>query len=153
GLTLGIGLLVDNAIVVLENITRYRNQGYSVLESARLGTREIALAVTASTFTTVSVFLPLVYLGGFEGVLFRDQALTLSISLLASLLVALTVLPVLVMMVQRKKQAIAPMKSTRATRGMLYVQESYEKALDWSLNKTTWVFLTVFVGLVIAVVL
>src|SRR5690606_2253756 len=144
GLTLGIGLLVDNAIVVLENITRYRNQGYSVLESARLGTREIALAITASTITTVSVFLPLIFLGGFEGVLFRDQALTLSISLLASLLVALTVLPVLVMIVQRKNQASISTKTNTATRGMLFIQKKYEALLDWSLNKTAWVFLFVF---------
>ena len=153
GLTLGIGLLVDNAIVVLENITRYRNQGYSVLESARLGTREIAMAITASTLTTVSVFLPLVFLGGFEGVLFRDQALTLSISLLASLLVALTILPVLVMIVQRKKQSVASAKATTATRGMLYIQQRYETLLDWSLNKTVWVFLFVFIGIAVAVVL
>lgn len=67
GLTLGIGLLLDNAIVVLENISRYRQKGLGRLEAAREGTKEISLAVTASTFTTISVFLPLIFLGGFEG--------------------------------------------------------------------------------------
>src|SRR5690625_6016640 len=86
GLTLGIGLLVDNAIVVLENINRHRLYTSSVREAAGKGTKEIMLAVTASTFTTISVFLPLVFLGGFEGAFFRDQAYTLSISLLSSLL-------------------------------------------------------------------
>lgn len=96
GLTLGIGLLLDNSIVVLENINRYRKQGFDQFESARKGTNEIALAVTASTFTTISVFLPLIFLGGFEGAFFRDLAATLSISLMSSLLVALIILPVFV---------------------------------------------------------
>jgi hydrophobic/amphiphilic exporter-1 (mainly G- bacteria), HAE1 family len=103
GLTLGIGLLVDNAIVVLENINRYRLSGLALVEAARRGTREIALAITASTFTTISVFAPLLFLGGFEGAFFRDQAFTLSVSLLASLLVAIGILPVMVVMVQRRK--------------------------------------------------
>tara|TARA_R110002124_G_scaffold194258_3_gene361376 strand:- start:19426 stop:22467 length:3042 start_codon:yes stop_codon:yes gene_type:complete len=96
GLTLGIGLLLDNSIVVLENINRYKKQGLDKYEAATKGTKEIALAVTASTFTTISVFLPLIFLGGFEGAFFRDLAATLSISLLSSLLVALVILPVFV---------------------------------------------------------
>ena len=93
GLTLGIGLLLDNSIVVLENINRYRKQGFDKFESAKHGTKEIALPVTASTFTTISVFLPLIFLGGFEGAFFRDLAATLSISLVSSLLVALVIFP------------------------------------------------------------
>lgn len=96
GLTLGIGLLLDNSIVVLENINRYKMKGLDRFEAAKQGTKEIALAVTASTFTTISVFLPLIFLGGFEGAFFRDLAATLSISLISSLLVALVVLPVFV---------------------------------------------------------
>jgi len=109
GLTLGIGLLVDNAIVVLENINRHRKSGLPLFEAAGKGTREISLAVTASTLTTISVFLPLVFLGGFEGAFFRDQALTLSIALLSSLLVALFILPVLVLQVQkfRRRKGLA----------------------------------------------
>jgi hydrophobic/amphiphilic exporter-1 (mainly G- bacteria), HAE1 family len=82
GLTLGIGLLLDNAIVVLENINRHMPLAPSVKRAAAVGTKEIALAVTASTFTTISVFLPLIFLGGFEGAFFQDQAWTLSISCL-----------------------------------------------------------------------
>ena len=96
GLTLGIGLLLDNAIVVLENINRYRKQGLGKFEAAATGTKEISLAVSASTFTTISVFLPLIFLGGFEGAFFRDLAATLSISLVSSLLIALVILPVFV---------------------------------------------------------
>lgn len=96
GLTLGIGLLLDNSIVVLENINRYKKMGFERFEAAAKGTKEIALAVSASTFTTISVFLPLIFLGGFEGAFFRDLAATLSISLISSLLIALVILPVFV---------------------------------------------------------
>jgi hydrophobic/amphiphilic exporter-1 (mainly G- bacteria), HAE1 family len=154
GLTLGIGLLVDNAIVVLENITRYRNQGESVMDAARKGTREIGLAITASTLTTVSVFLPLVFLGGFEGVLFRDQALTLSISLLASLLVALTVLPVLVTIVQRKgKPGKVDHAKGLAPAGMMALQRQYERLLIWTLPRPMLMAAFVFGGLSIGLIL
>jgi HAE1 family hydrophobic/amphiphilic exporter-1 len=153
GLTLGIGLLVDNAIVVLENITRYRNQGESVMEAARKGTREVALPVTASTFTTVSVFSPLVFLGGFEGVLFRDQAATLSISLLASLLVALTVLPVLVTMVQSKRDQTMIPDHKPSTGSMIWVQNRYEALLIWSLSRPYLAWLSLLTGLALGVFL
>ncbi|SMO42429.1 efflux RND transporter permease subunit [Gracilimonas mengyeensis] len=105
GLTLGIGLLLDNAIVVLENISRYRQKGLGRFEAAREGTKEISLAVTASTFTTISVFLPLIFLGGFEGAFFRDLAATLSFSLIASLLVALFILPVFVAQISKESKS------------------------------------------------
>jgi HAE1 family hydrophobic/amphiphilic exporter-1 len=95
GLALGIGLLVDNSIVVLENIARHREMGKSVLQSAREGAGEVGTAVIASTLTTVAVFLPLVFVQGIAGQLFRDQALTVTFSLLASLIVALTLIPML----------------------------------------------------------
>ena len=95
GLALGIGLLVDNSIVVLENIARHRDQGLDRLEAARRGAGEVGKAVTASTLTTVAVFFPLVFVSGIAGQLFRDQALTVTFSLLASLVVALTLIPML----------------------------------------------------------
>ncbi|MEX2601170.1 MAG: efflux RND transporter permease subunit [Balneolaceae bacterium] len=116
GLTLGIGLLLDNAIVVLENINRHMPLAPSVKRAAAVGTKEISLAVTASTFTTISVFLPLIFLGGFEGAFFQDQAYTLSISLLASLLVALVLLPVLVVQIleSRKRKDIENLDRTQS---------------------------------------
>ncbi len=95
GLALGVGLLVDNSIVVLENIFRHREEGEDRFEGAASGAREVAMAVTASTFTTISVFLPIVFVQGVAGQLFRDQALTVTFSLLASLTVSLTLLPML----------------------------------------------------------
>ncbi len=93
GIALAIGMLVDNAIVVLENISRYREQGLSPLEAAKKGASEVSMAITASTLTTVAVFFPLVFVEGVAGQLFKDQALTVTYALLASLLVALTLIP------------------------------------------------------------
>lgn len=95
GIALGIGMLLDNSIVVLENIARHRDQGKSVLEAARDGAGEVGTAVLASTLTTVAVFFPLVFVKGIAGQLFRDQALTVTFALLASLVVALTLIPML----------------------------------------------------------
>ena len=95
GLALGIGMLVDNSIVVLESIQRYKDRGHSILESANLGASEVGVAVTASTLTTICVFAPIVFVEGIAGQLFRDQALTVTFALLSSLGVALTVIPML----------------------------------------------------------
>jgi HAE1 family hydrophobic/amphiphilic exporter-1 len=95
GLTLGVGLLVDNSIVVLEAIQRKRDEGLGVVEAARVGAGEVGQAVTASTMTTVCVFVPIVFVEGVAGQLFGDQALTVTYSLSVSLVVALTLIPML----------------------------------------------------------
>ena len=95
GLTLGIGMLVDNSIVVLESIFRKRQLGQSLFQAAVRGTSEVGPAVIASTLTTVAVFVPIVFVEGVAGQLFRDQALTVTFSLLASLAVAVTLIPML----------------------------------------------------------
>jgi hydrophobic/amphiphilic exporter-1 (mainly G- bacteria), HAE1 family len=98
GVALGIGMLVDNSIVVLESVHRHRKAAGRLAEAVYRGTKEVGTAVTASTFTTVAVFLPLVFVEGIAGQLFKDQALTITYSLLASLLVALTVIPMILAM-------------------------------------------------------
>jgi hydrophobic/amphiphilic exporter-1 (mainly G- bacteria), HAE1 family len=95
GLALGVGMLVDNAIVVLEAIFRRRERGEAPVEAARAGASEVGMAVVASTLTTVAVFLPVVFLEGIAAQLFRDQALTVSFSLIASLAVSLTLIPMM----------------------------------------------------------
>lgn len=95
GLALGIGLLLDNSIVVLENIARHREMGKSPVDAARDGASGVGMAVVASTLTTVAVFFPLVFVSGIAGQLFRDQALTVTFSLLASLVVAITLIPMM----------------------------------------------------------
>ncbi|MCK4537423.1 MAG: efflux RND transporter permease subunit [Candidatus Krumholzibacteria bacterium] len=106
GIALGVGMLLDNSIVVLENIARHREKGKSVLDAAKDGASEVGMAVTASTLTTVAVFLPLVFVKGISGQLFRDQALTVTFSLLASLVVALTLIPMLASLQGRKAEII-----------------------------------------------
>jgi HAE1 family hydrophobic/amphiphilic exporter-1 len=95
GIALAVGMLVDNSIVVLENIARHRGMGKSVLEAARDGTSEVGTAIVASTLTTVAVFFPMVFVQGIAGQLFGDQALTVTFALLFSLLVAITLIPML----------------------------------------------------------
>ena len=93
GLALGVGMLVDNSIVVIENIYRLRNDGYSVKEAAIKGAAQMAGAITASTLTTVCVFLPIVFMEGVTKQIFKDMGLTIAYSLFASLIVAVTFVP------------------------------------------------------------
>ncbi len=95
GLALGVGMLVDNAIVVLESIYKRRERGESGLQAALGGASEVGRAVIASTLTTIAVFVPVVFVEGIAAQLFRDQALTVSFSLLASLAVSLTLIPMM----------------------------------------------------------
>ncbi|WMS86976.1 efflux RND transporter permease subunit [Pleionea litopenaei] len=95
GLALAVGLLVDNAIVVLENIAKKKEQGLDDVTAAREGTIEVAGAIFAATLTTIAVFLPLVFVEGIAGQLFSDQALTVTFALIISLLMAITVIPMI----------------------------------------------------------
>jgi HAE1 family hydrophobic/amphiphilic exporter-1 len=95
GIALAIGLLVDNSIVVLENIDRHKAKTTDFKLAAALGTKEVSMAIIASTLTTMAVFFPLVFVEGIAGQLFADQALTVTFALAASLLVALTLIPML----------------------------------------------------------
>ena len=95
GLALATGLVVDDSIVVLESIAKARERGLGILQAAVTGTQEVSMAVIASTLTNVAVFLPLVFVEGVAGQLFRDQALTVSLAILMSLVVSLTLIPML----------------------------------------------------------
>ena len=95
GIALAVGMLVDNSIVVLENIVRKKEQGDGIVEAARNGTTEVGGAVVAATLTTIAVFFPMVFIEGVAGQLFKDQALTVTFALIFSLIVALTLIPML----------------------------------------------------------
>jgi len=95
GIALAVGMLVDNAVVVLESIVRKQEHGLDRREAARFGTGEVATAVTASTLTSVAVFFPMVFITGIAGQLFKDQSLTVTFALVFSLVVALTLVPML----------------------------------------------------------
>ncbi|MGH8195113.1 MAG: efflux RND transporter permease subunit, partial [Woeseiaceae bacterium] len=123
GVALAVGMLVDNAIVVLDNIVRKKEQGFGDLEAAKRGTTEVAGAVTASTLTTVAVFFPMVFISGIAGQLFRDQALTVTFALVFSLIVALTLIPMLATMGSASRYAGVPDESppNRFTRSVAFV--------------------------------
>lgn len=113
GLALGAGMLVDNAIVVMENIFRNHENGMSAREAAISGTSEVGGAITASTLTTIIVFLPIVYLHGASGELFKDQAWTVAFSLLSSLFVAIFLIPMMYHRFYRNRKAPVKQKSVK----------------------------------------
>jgi HAE1 family hydrophobic/amphiphilic exporter-1 len=114
GLALGAGMLVDNAIVVMENIFRNHENGMSAKEAAIVGTAEVGGAITASTLTHIVVFLPIIYMHGASGALFKDQAWTVAFSLLSSLVVAIFVIPMLYhrFFMNKKSASISIQKKT-----------------------------------------
>jgi HAE1 family hydrophobic/amphiphilic exporter-1 len=138
GLALGVGVLVDNAIVVLENIFRHRQDGEEKEAAARNGAEEVALAITASTLTTVVVFIPVVFMEGISGVLFQQLAWVVSFSLFSSLLVALTLVPLLASRFIRVREPKAGTIAQRVIHGMSTALEgldhSYAEAIRWSLK-------------------
>ncbi len=116
GLALGAGMLVDNSIVVMENTFRHLEDGKLPAEASALGAGEVGGAITSSTLTTIAVFLPIVYLHGIAGELFREQAWTVAFSLLSSLFVALAVIPMLCSRFLKGKSSYKPVRSIRFPR-------------------------------------
>lgn len=160
GLALGVGMLVDNAIVVLENIFRFRQEGYSRTDAAIKGAQEVSMAVTASTLTTVAVFLPIVFVQGITSTIFKELAMTVTLSLAASLVVSLTLIPMLsskLLKVDRKKREKKTMFSfIYDTFDKLFakVEEVYRRILSWVLDNrkpTVTIALVVFAISIVSV--
>lgn len=147
GLALGIGMLVDNSIVVIENIYRLRSEGYSVKEAAMEGAREVSGAIMASTLTTVCVFLPIVFTEGITRQLFVDMGLTIAYSLLASLVIALTVVPAM------SSRLLVKTKEQKESRFFTGLTKGYEKLLTVSLKVKPVVFVLVLALLAASVAL
>ncbi|MCK4906211.1 MAG: efflux RND transporter permease subunit [Spirochaetes bacterium] len=168
GLALGIGMLVDNAIVVLENIFSHIKSGKKPAEAARLGTQEVGMAIISSTLTTVCVFLPIVFTEGLAKEIFMEMALTVSFSLMASLFVALTLIPLLAAkFLGKKKDSIKKKKSSFLKSGVMnllniiktpfiysvskmrdgidYLEKSYKNIISLALRRRkTVIFLSIF---------
>jgi len=143
GLALGSGMLVDCAVVVLENIFRHRQEGALPAQAAVVGAREVGAAITASTLTTVVVFLPIVYVRGIAGYLFKEQALTVTYSLMTSLVVALLFIPMLSSRFLRAR----PRERQKAR--LFY----YRRFLGWSLDHRRSVVGITFLSLIVAALL
>lgn len=146
GLALGIGLLVDSSIVILENIFKYRERGYSNIEAAKKGASEVAGAVIASTLTSVVVFVPIIFTGGLAAEIFMPLALTVGFILLASLIVAITLVPMLSRLLLPEIVVDDNPKGLRRIASSIgriidTISVGYRKLLKWTLNhKKTIVF-------------
>ncbi len=146
GLALGIGMLVDNSIVVIENIYRMRKEGLSAREAAVEGASEVAGAILASTLTTVCVFLPIVFTEGITRQLFVDMGLTIAYSLLASLVIALTVVPAMA------SKILVKTKEQRNSRFFIVLMNGYEKVLKAALRFKPVVLIGVVILLAVSAV-
>jgi len=155
GLALGIGLIVDNAIVVLENMVRLRENKHSLKESALTGTKQVSGAIIASTLTTMVIFLPVVFMQTISGMLFKELALVVVFALLCSLLVALTLVPMLGsrFLTVKSGQHATDDKKSRLGRFFLAIETAYERLLKLALNHRKVVFAVTFTLLLGAILL
>ena len=143
GLALATGLVVDDSIVVLESIAKARERGLGILDAAIQGTREVSMAVVASTLTTIAVFLPLVFVEGIAGQLFRDQALTVAIAIAVSLVVSLTLIPMLSSLKGRAPLAFreeAPHPRYEPTRGWQKPFVAAGRGIGWLFSRLAYGF-------------
>ena len=139
GLALAIGMLVDSAIVVLENVFRHREEGMPMREAASFGTGEVAIPIIASIITTISVFLPIILIPGMIGIMFRDLAITVPVSLLVSLFVALTLIPLLCsrflrLRTEHKKRGWMDILEGKIKLFFSRLDAGYERWLNWCLD-------------------
>ncbi|MBN1154724.1 efflux RND transporter permease subunit [candidate division KSB1 bacterium] len=150
GLALGVGMLVDSSIVVLENIYRHRERGDTLINASLTGTQEVWSPIVASVLTTVVVFLPVVFMRGMSGLLYQQMAYVVSFSLLCSLLVSLTLIPMLSSRFLHFQPATTyegdkPLHRIYAKSEAIFrrVEDKYRDILDWALNhRRSVVFLT-----------
>ena len=146
GLILGLGMMVDNSIIVIDNITQYWQRGSSLKEAVVEATREVVAPMLSSVLTTCSVFVPLIFLSGISGALFYDQAMAVTMALFTSLFVAVLVIPVYYMRLYKGQER----KPARKKKSFLdRIDDGYEKGLKWTLRhqKTAWgVFFALIAG-------
>lgn len=159
-LSIAIGMVVDDAIVILENITRHIERGSKPREAAIFASSEVGLAVVASTFTIVAVFFPLVFLTGISGILFRQLGFLVTITILVSLLAALTLIPMLSsrMLLSKEESEKKPIKSPLLRKihdslGNMFdaIDNFYKNILGWVLSHTRWVIGGALILIIIAV--
>ncbi len=157
GLALAVGMLVDNSIVVLENIYRHREMGNSRSEAAMTGAGEVGMAITASTLTTISVFLPVLFVPNITGQLFKDMVLTITFSLVVSLLVALTLVPMMSSNILKLNQEYKRLRFRKLKEKLgdilLRIQLTYVRNLKKAINYKKTVLASVAAMLIISIAL
>ncbi len=154
-LTVSTGFVVDDAIVVLENVTRHIEAGMGRFEAALLGAREVSFTVLSISVSLVAVFIPILLMGGIVGRLFREFAITLSAAILVSLLVSLTTTPMMcAYLIDPPKPGAKPGLLARVSdRGFASMRRVYERALDWSLDAGPLMLVVLLVTIVLSVYL
>lgn len=155
GVAIGIGMLVDNSVVVLDSIYQYYERGYSAVEAAEIGAKEVSMAITASTLTTVAVFVPLALTGGTTGAMMQNLSFTIVYALVASVIVALTFVPMACGLLLKKETKSINWKNTKFLKFLDHwdaaidtLSRKYEKMLKWALRhrkKTVITVIAVFI--------
>ncbi|MCK5057602.1 MAG: efflux RND transporter permease subunit [Candidatus Aminicenantes bacterium] len=156
GLALGVGMLVDNSIVVIENIFRHLEEGKPAVEAASVGTNEVGMAIIASTLTTIAVFFPMVFASGVSGQLSRGLALTVTFALLASLFISLTIIPMLASWFFKIKKSEKKTNKKKVSLGQdkfIRLRNLYEKYLNISLRRRKLVLITVILLFIASIVI
>ncbi|OGD12153.1 MAG: hypothetical protein A2W20_00630 [Candidatus Aminicenantes bacterium RBG_16_66_30] len=139
GLALGVGMLVDNAIVVIENVYRHLEEGEGADDASMAGAGEVGMAITASTLTTIAVFFPMIFASGITGKMTQALGLSIAFSLVASLFVALTVVPLSTSLLFRTKKSLKSIAKAPEERQFAKAKAFYRKWLDKALHHRRWV--------------
>lgn len=153
GLAIGVGMLVDNAIVVLENIYRHQELGKEKVEAASVGAGEVTLSIMASTLTTIAVFLPIIFIEGISGIIFKELSLTITFSLISSIVVAVTIVPLLSSRLvdiedekNQKRNGFIQKVFKKTDEVYDKIDDFYGRLLEWSLSHRKLVVI-IIVGL------
>jgi multidrug efflux pump len=143
-LTIATGFVVDDAIVVLENIARHVEAGMKPLQAALTGVREVGFTVLSMSLSLIAVFLPLLMIGGLIGRFFSEFAITLSVAIAISMVVSLTLTPMMCAYLLKPHRARSQPRRRGAGRMLLAIQQGYGRSLGWVLNHARWVLLMLF---------
>jgi multidrug efflux pump subunit AcrB len=152
GLILSVGMMIDNSIIVIDNISRYRQLSLNLTDACIKGTNEVFRPLLSSVLTTCSVFIPLIFLGGLPGALFYDQAMAVTIGLLVSLVIAITLVPVYYHLLFARSKLGKNLPSS-ATKGGFSYEKLYNRGFRFTMRNQGWVWLMFLIALLMVPVL
>lgn len=152
-LTIGTGFVIDDAIVVLENISRHIESGMKSFEAALLGAKEVGFTVISMSLSLIAVFTPILLMGGLIGRIFREFAVTLSIAIFVSLIISLTLTPMMCAFLLRKEQFKSSYTDSRHHRYIEKLHQNYEKSLTWSVKHASRMILITALAFILSIIL